>query len=278
MRRAIEQFLDVALLGGLFARGAFRLGLQGRLTVREEQVRLGRGQVLPRPLKIAFASDFHAGPTTDPKLFSSLGDALRLHAPDLLLLGGDFVSARARYMEALSPVLAACAAPLGKYAVLGNHDLWADDAHITRLLTAAGVEVLVNRNVRLPAPFEPVSICGIDDPWCGLPDIAGAFDSVGPVRVFMTHSPDGLLSLRGRQFDVGFAGHTHGGQIARRDGSPFVLPDGPLCRTYAYGRFDIEANGTFFVSRGIGCSTLPLRINAPPELLLCTVSSQDHEL
>lgn len=276
MRRAIEQVLDLALLGGLFARCCFRLGLQGHLTVTHQEVRLAA--VLPRALKIAFASDFHAGPTTDPKLFSSLGEALRLHAPDLLLLGGDFVSARARYIDALAPMLAACAAPLGKYAVLGNHDLWADDTHIVRALTAAGVEVLVNRNAHLPAPFEAVSICGIDDPWSGLPDVARAFDSAGAVRIFMTHSPDGLLSLRGRKFDVGFAGHTHGGQIARRDGSAFILPDGPLCKAYAYGRFDIEANGTFFVSRGIGCSTLPLRINAQPELLLCTVSNQEQEV
>lgn len=272
MRRAIEQVLDVALMGGLIARCSHRLGLQGHLTVTRCELVLDRGKSLPRPLKIAYASDFHAGPTTDAALFASLGEALRANAPDLLLLGGDFVSGRACYAERLVRMLAACPAPLGKYAVLGNHDLWADDARITAILSMAGIQVLVNRNASLPAPFEHISVCGIDDPWSGLPDIARAFDGAQSLKIFLSHSPDGLLSLGGQQFDVGFAGHTHGGQIARRDGTPIMLPDGPLCKTYAYGRFEIEGNGSFFVSRGIGCSTLPFRINADPELILCSVS------
>ena len=54
-------------------------------------------------------------------------------------------------------------------------------------------------------------------------------------------------------------------------GTPVVVPSGPLCRTYAHGRFEIDGNGPMFVSRGIGCSTMPIRINADPELVVCTV-------
>lgn len=82
---------------------------------------------------------------------------------DLLLLGGDFVSLRAEYARDLASRLATVPAPLGRYAVLGNHDYWADAAAVEKHLRRVGIEVLSNRNVRLPEPFASVSVCGMDD-------------------------------------------------------------------------------------------------------------------
>jgi hypothetical protein len=174
-------------------------------------------------------------------------------------------------VDVLIEVLSRCNPPLGKYAVLGNHDLWSDDEYITRQLASAGVEVLVNQGFPLLPPFDCVSICGIDDPWTGRADVARAFANANPVRIFLTHSPDGLLLLDNEQFDVGFAGHTHGGQIALRDGTPIISAGGPLSRTHARGRFEIPGNGPLIVSRGVGCSSIPVRINADPELVICTL-------
>ncbi|HSY28557.1 MAG TPA: metallophosphoesterase, partial [Burkholderiaceae bacterium] len=91
------------------------------------------------------------------------------------------------------------------------------------------------------------------------------------IRILLMHSPDGMLLLDGEKFDVGFAGHTHGGQIALDDGTPIIVPHGPLCRQYCYGRYDINNNSSLIVSRGVGCSTLPIRINADPELVICKI-------
>jgi hypothetical protein len=85
------------------------------------------------------------------------------------------------------------------------------------------------------------------------------------------HSPGGLFRLQGERFDVGFAGHTHGGQIARPDGVPLFKPSGPSSRQYSYGRYDLPDNGPLLVSCGVGCSGIPLRWNADPELLICTL-------
>ena len=264
--------LDAAALRGFVAKWSYRSGLHGKLGVTRHEVRLAveKGR-LPAPLVVAFASDFHAGPMTHPELFAGLVHELSNQQPDVLLLGGDFVSHKAECVAALTERLSECTPPLGKYAVLGNHDLWTDDQHIIRQLEGAGVQVLVNRNVPLPAPFDGVSICGIDDPWTGSADVAKAFAGAQPIRIFLTHSPDGLLLLDKERFEVGFAGHTHGGQIAFRDGTPIVDAGGPLSRTYSRGRFEIAANGTMIVSRGIGCSHVPIRINADPELVICTL-------
>jgi len=273
VRHLTERVLDTMLLGGRVAGLSWRLGGHGRLRVVNESVELNVGDALPRPLRIGFASDFHAGPTTHPAVFDALLDALRAERPDVLLLGGDYVSFDAANVAGLARFLAAAAqaAPLGTYAVLGNHDVWNGRGVIEDALRDAGVHVLVNRAAGLPAPFGAVSVCGIDDPWTGAPSAVDAFAGAGDVRIFLMHSPDGLWRLTGQRYDVGFAGHTHGGQIARKEGAPLFRPSGPYSRRYYYGRFDISDNGPLFVSRGVGCAGIPLRLNADPELLVCTL-------
>lgn len=270
-RHATERLLDTLLLGGRVAGLSWRLGGHGTLGVTRHEVVLGPQQRLPRPLTIAFASDFHAGPTTHPAIFDALLDALARERPDVLLLGGDYVSFDARNVRALQGFLRAARTPLGTYAVLGNHDVWNGSADIAAALAASDVEVLVNRNAALPAPFGAVSICGIDDPWTGAPSVDATFDGAGAVRIYLMHSPDGLWWLRGQRYDLGFAGHTHGGQVVRRNGAPLKRPSGPFSGKYLRGRFEIDGNGPLFVSRGIGCAGIPLRLRADPELMICTV-------
>jgi len=271
LRRLSLEVLDALLLNGLVAAWSYRCGLHGTLRISEHEVRLAAGKSLPRPLLLAFASDFHAGPATDPRMFASLIQELTRRRPDVLLLGGDYVSCRAAQMEGLARELARIEPPLGKYGVLGNHDLLTNDERIVRCLADAGVQMLINGNRRLPAPFEGVWICGIDDPWTGSANVAQAFAGADGVRVFLTHSPDGLLLLGGHRFDVGFAGHTHGGQVALPNGTAILDAGGPLARRYGRGRFELEGNGALFVSRGVGCSNLPIRINSDPELIVCRI-------
>ena len=268
LRRVGERVLDTVLLQGHVARWAHRIRLQGKLGVTHHALTLPPERRLASPLRIAFASDFHAGPTTHPEIFSDLFREIERQQPDLLLLGGDFVSGKAHYIAAFTRELAACRPRLGKFAVFGNHDLWVDDGHLGDTLGKAGVEVLTNRHTALPAPFANVSICGIDDPWTGAPDFDAAFHGAQATRILLMHAPDGLLLANEHKFDLAFAGHTHGGQIVFPDGNPIVLPSGPLCRKYSYGRYPIAGNGDLVVSRGIGCSTVPLRINADPELVI----------
>lgn len=270
-RRLLEYAADRAMLRGSLAACTYRLGLQGSLSIKRIDIDLTPARRLQAPLTLAFASDFHAGPTTHPAVYSAMFEALESIAPSVLLLGGDFVSCDAEYAAILAPGLAACRPTFGKFAVMGNHDLYAGDNRVAQILSQAGVTTLINTNIRLPAPFDGISICGIDDPWIGKPDLDAAFDNASEVRIFLTHSPDGMMLLNGQSFDIAFAGHTHGGQIALADGTPLYVPNGPLCRRYAHGRFQIAGNGCLIVSRGIGCSTLPIRINADPEIIVCRI-------
>lgn len=271
LRNAFERVLNAALLGGRVAGLSYRLGGLGKVRVTRQDVDLGPERRLAQPLRIGFASDFHAGPTTHPGLFDDLRAAVRAEAPDVLLLGGDYVCFDAENVAALRAFLEGARGRLGTYAVIGNHDIWNGRAVIEDALRASGVDVLVNRSVALPAPFGDVSVCGIDDPWTGAPSARATFAGARDVRIYLTHSPDGLYRLESQRFDVAFAGHTHGGQIARRDGAPLFHPSGPCSREFSYGRYEQADNGPLIVSRGVGCSGIPLRLNADPELLICTL-------
>ncbi len=273
LRRVAWLAIDFGYRGGWAAALARWLFLHGRIAVRKHDVRLDRW-ARGRPLRIVFASDFHAGPVTHPELLNEASRAIAGGKPDLLLLGGDFISPHARYIDGLADRLRQIDAPLGKFAVLGNHDLYADDEYIVERLAAAGVRTLNNECVRLPPPYDEITLCGLDDPTVGTPEVPAALrDAAGP-RIVLMHSPEGLLSLRGHPFDLAFCGHTHGGQVALPGGRPIMMPGGPLNRTYAHGTHRLRAHGnaTLIVSRGIGCSGVPVRLFARPEVHVCTAT------
>lgn len=272
-RHAWERLQARTTASGWPARWAARI--LGPLPVRLSEHDITVAAPASPPLRLAFASDFHAGPTTHPELLSRTCALLEQVKPDLLLLGGDFVCLNARYIDALAEQLETLSAPLGKYAVLGNHDLWVDYPYIEQRLEAAGVELLTNRNVRLSDPFDHIWICGLDDHWYGRPAARAAVKGAEGVRIVLVHQPSSLLDLADERFELALCGHTHGGQVALPGGFPLVVPEGKLSRKYARGVHEVAPGSTLIVSRGVGCSTIPFRAFSPPEVLLCTVRSDE---
>jgi predicted MPP superfamily phosphohydrolase len=191
---------------------------------------------------------------------------LRRLEPHIVLLGGDFVCVHARDVRRLAAGLATLAPPLGVFAVLGNHDYSTDAPYVGRALERAGVTLLVNRNCRLPSPWQDVWICGLDDAAAGRPDPAATFAGATGVRLLLTHAPAGLGAIGTERFDLALCGHTHGGQLALPGGMPLYLPAGHWSRRYAAGRFDLPGGRTLIVSRGVGYSTVPFRTFCDPEL------------
>ncbi|WP_232520253.1 metallophosphoesterase [Ralstonia solanacearum] len=270
-RKAGEAAEAFFYASGWAARGAYALGLQGRLRVDRREVHLPLRKPLAEPLRVAFASDFHAGPLTDPRLLDAVVRTIDAFAPHILLLGGDFVSLHHRHVSSLAARLGELRVPAGMFGVYGNHDLWVDDAFVRAELEAAGVRMLVNESVRLPAPFDELFLCGLDEPGVGQPDPVPTFRDAGPRRILLMHSPLGLRRVRGFPFDLAFCGHTHGGQIALPWGRPIVLPSGSGERRFANGHFMFPEGARLVTSRGIGMSDVPVRLFAPSEVHLYTV-------
>jgi predicted MPP superfamily phosphohydrolase len=262
-----------AKLWGLYP-GAARVDLIERRIVIP-----GRDPDRP-PLRIAFASDLHIGPTTPSGVLDNAFALLRAAKPDVLALGGDYVflgATQGRVRE-LNDRVTSVAAPI-KIAVLGNHDFWARPARLEVALSGAGTIVMVNEAMRLPPPHDDVAILGLDDPYTSEDRRAGeaAVDKAlaevadAAVKIAVCHSPDGLSWLRGKGVHFLMCGHTHGGHVALPGGKPIVMKS-PMGRLYPWGFHDVDGL-QLFVSRGVGGSLVPVRTFAPPDVAVFTFAS-----
>jgi predicted MPP superfamily phosphohydrolase len=267
-RWIIEAILSALYAGGWAGRawGLF----PGSSTADITEYTVARAEFLGRiPFRLAFVSDLHIGPTTNARLLENAFSALEREKTDVVILGGDYVflDASDREMTILGRLVRTLTAPL-KLAVLGNHDIWTNRTAITRTLEACGVRVLVNESVRLPHPYGDVAVAGIDEPRAGIADaeeaLAGTLDAT--MRISVCHSPNGAFDVLAKT-DLFLAGHTHGGQIAFPGGLPIILPKGKGCRKWSYGSY--RCRGTMIiVSRGVGCTELPIRMFAKPEIVV----------
>ncbi|MEG3181438.1 metallophosphoesterase [Sphingomonas sp. LT1P40] len=219
------------------------------------------------PIGVALLSDIHVqGPDLPPERMARIVEQVNRERPDLVLIAGDFSGDRTLrtrlYAETeIAVSLKGLKAPLGVYAVLGNHDHWRDGPAMRRAVSAAGIPVLVNQAIRAG----PLTIAGADDIHTGNADIEALTRAAaalpGPT-VVLSHSPDIAPALPPR-FGLVLAGHTHCGQI--------VLPlIGRLATASRYGeRYACgmirEPGRTTIVSAGIGNSVLPFRFGAPPD-------------
>jgi len=245
--------------------------IEHELTVSDGAAALSDGaEVAPAPLRLAFISDLHIGPLTPRRLLDNAFQLLVSLAPDVLVLGGDYVflDVNERMARELEERVAAVPART-KLAVLGNHDLWTHHHLIERALERAGCRVLVNDAHRLPAPHDRFAVVGIDEPWTGRADGARAFAaSDAPINIAVSHAPEGLPFVEGRGAKLLLCGHTHGGQIALPRGP--VVVHGPLGRRWPSGLHQL-AGMHLFVSRGIGMVDVPLRAYAPSDVSLFTL-------
>jgi hypothetical protein len=274
--RLILFLLLFLLLAGLAGLGwAYRTATADPV-VREAEVALAGWPAGRRPLRALLVSDIHvAGPDMPPARLARIVEQMRALRPDLVLIAGDLVSDKKwstrRYtmVEAVAP-LARLRAPLGVFAVLGNHDHWRDAGQARAALRAAGVRVLDNDAARAG----PLAIGGLDDAFTDRDDLAAtlrAMERVGGVPVLLSHSPDPFPAVPAR-IGLMVAGHTHCGQI--------VLPWYGTISTmsdhgdrYACGRIDEEGK-SLFVTAGLGTSILPLRIGARPDIWLIRIGPE----
>jgi hypothetical protein len=231
---------------------------------------------LLKGLKIAVISDLHGGaPYIDTAKIDQVAAMTNDAKPDLILLTGDYVITEVmggRYMpiDTILAHLKALHAPLGIYAVMGNHDRWDDGDHIARAFAKAGIPLLENRSMMLPPPRNGIAVVGLGDRSSRGPQVNKSLAGVtGPALCFV-HSPDVFPRLP-PTCAVTIAGHTHGGQVWLPFlGRPAVAGVSRFGQRYAIGA-TYENNKLLFVSSGIGTSALPLRFGVPPEISLLTL-------
>lgn len=234
-----------------------------------------------RPLRLALATDLHLGACTHDATLDRAAALLRAARPDLLLLGGDYVyhDATPERATQLATWVASIPASL-KVAVWGNHDLWTTHGRLERALGGVGVRWLVNDALRLPAPWDDVTLLGLDDAFAGQADPKRALRAAraldGELLLALCHDSDHAYELAAGGVSLQLSGHTHGGQIALPGGRP-VVTVGRHGRRFSAGWFELPGPapaappGRLYVSRGVGAVGLPLRLFAPADVAVLTL-------
>lgn len=259
---AINRFVDRLPPGRWLHARALR-----DLEVTELEAPISRGHAGLDGLKIAFLSDVHAGSFMNEGDLCGIFETVASHEPDLVCLGGDLINTRDREILLYREPLRRIAPPLGVFAVPGNHDhFYGKDLGIWQaFLESQGVQVLVNRGVRVERGEASLWVAGVDDLTEGDPWLADALQGhrdEEPV-LLLTHHPDFFFEAAAAGVDLTLAGHTHGGQVKIVDWIPLKhsLFD------YHAGEF-VEEGARLYVSRGVGVTFLPLRVGAPPEIVV----------
>lgn len=249
------------------------------LTVREHRVELPGWPATLSGLRVAVLSDLHVGsPFNGLDRLQQVVDETNAAKPDLILLAGDYVIQGViggSFVEpaAIAPVLARLRAPLGVYAVMGNHDWWLEEPdELIAAFEANGLRLLDNDAIEIQGAA-PFWLAGLGDWWEGKPSVAAALSKVPPgaTTLLFTHNPDAFPTILER-VDLVIAGHTHGGQVYLPLLGRLVVPSDYGDR-YAVGLIEEEGK-RMFVSSGVGTSILPVRFLTPPEISILEIVSR----
>ncbi len=238
-------------LYGIYEAGQLRVE---RVTLTTDKLPAGS-----KGLRIVQVSDLHLGLLNREEALAPVVAEIQKLQPDLLLATGDVVDAQINHLEELSGLWQRVQPPLGKFAVTGNHEVYAGLGQALDYLKASGFQVLQGASTRLT---EHLALVGVDDPATGLTeDEAARLDQVPRTMftILLKHRPWLDPGSRGR-FDLQLSGHAHRGQIF-----PFNYVTGieyPLQN----GLYPLPEGGHLYTSRGTGTWGPPMRLLSPPEL------------
>lgn len=241
----------------------------GFLEINRVRVAIPR---LPRAFEgmtVAQMSDLHFGPWAASQAVHRAVDVVLEMRPSIVAVTGDYATTLgAGEEDSIVTELSRLEAPLGVYAVLGNHDYWTDSERIAGAVRRAGLRLLRNDNTAIALNGESIYLAGVDDVWEGKSNLALALSGI-PDRactILLAHEPDFADTVsEDTRAAFQISGHSHGGQIRLPVGGPLHLPH--LGRKYPEGLRQI-GEMQLYTNRGIGVVFPPVRINCRPEVTL----------
>ncbi|HSL20758.1 MAG TPA: metallophosphoesterase [Vicinamibacterales bacterium] len=267
-RRALLRALAVAGVGA--ATGAAGYGFlyeRHHLDVTRTDVPVSGLPDALDGLRLALVTDTHFSSTVPAADIERAVRAALDAVPDIVVLGGDYVTWGDRaYVSGAAELLAPLRAPHGVFAVLGNHD---DDRDMPAALTAKGFTVLKDARTRIVVHGEPLDVAGVRF-WTRRVDrVAAVLRGATATTILLAHDPSRLREAASLNVPLVLSGHTHGGQIVLPVAGALAARGFPVVS--GYGR---RENTSIYVSRGVGTVYVPLRLNCPPEVAILTLKRQ----
>ena len=233
--------------------------------------------------RIAQVSDLHNARFGEDN--AKLIEMLSQTEPDIIVLTGDLIDSRNTDVETALDFARQAVEIAPVYYVSGNHESRVTAYMDLKMgLVSAGVIVLENQKVEITRGQEHITLMGIDDPSFResylFGDAAGVAEQViGDLQeasdgytILLSHRPELFDVYVATGMDLVFSGHAHGGQIRVPFAGGLVAPNQGFFPEYDAGRFT-EEKTTMIVSRGVGNSIIPVRVNNRPEIVVVTLFS-----
>ncbi len=228
-------------------------------------------------ITIAHLSDFHFSKGYKPRRINHVISSILDTRPDIIVFTGDLVDNYGKWphknTQALVEKLKKLSAPMGKIAVLGNHDYKAHGQYfVEEVLKEAGFTVLKNEEIFGSNEKISINIAGIDDVLRGDPK----FDyerTLAQWHLLLVHEPDSVENIpHAEDYDLILAGHSHGGQIKL----PFLSIKHPGAIRFTNGLYLIGKRSLLSVSNGLGTTVVPLRFRVPPEIIYYHLEKEER--
>jgi uncharacterized protein len=226
-------------------------------------------------VRIGLITDVHRGRWVSSDDVAHAVSTLMREQPDLIVLGGDYVTWGDRhYVAPSADALRPLSAPHGVFGVLGNHD---DDHDMPAALARNGVQMLKDARTRITIRGKAIDLVGVRFWTKRGRDIASISRGADGTVILLAHDPRRLAEAAALKIPLVLSGHTHGGQVvlpivgavaARKFSPPVPLMAG-------LGK---RGETTIFVSRGVGTIYVPVRINCPPEVAVLTLQREGAAL
>jgi len=254
---------------GLAAVGLYEMGRRNALSPQLREFTLRYPDLPPAfdGFRLLHLSDFHIDGVDG--LAEVLASILSEIQPDLCAFTGDYRFEDRGPCHQVYPrmrlVIDAISAEHGTFGILGNHD----SAEIAWGLEALGVRMLVNESVEIRRGSDSLWLAGVDDPFdyrCDDLDLALENVPEHSFKILLAHVPEIYKKAARCGVDLCLSGHTHAGQIRL----PLVgaIKNNARCpKQFLYGLWN-HAGMHGYTTSGVGCSSVPVRFNCPPEIVL----------
>lgn len=231
-------------------------------------------------IKLIQFSDTHIGFQYTMEQLKELTTKINTLDADLIVFTGDLLDDPRHFTEKtkIISMLSSLKAPLGKFAVYGNHDHGGYGSDLYKqIMEQSGFTLLLNNaaNVKL-LDGSSIWIAGIDDAMLGKPDLKESITKIpnNSFTILLSHAPDKAEEAAQYPIQLQLSGHSHGGQIQIPFYGPLVTP--PFAEKYAEGFYTTgpQSSLTLYVNRGLGTTRLPFRFLSQPELAVFTLKSE----
>lgn len=228
--------------------------------------------------KIIFIADIHCNRFFDKERVAALVKTVNERHPDIILMGGDYIESDTIYQQQFFEEIAKLKSQDGIYAVLGNHDHWADAPLVWQKFEKMGINICDNYSYWIRTADDSIKIGGVGDLWENTQIIENTIADISnkDFCILLSHNPEYLDRLDTQVVDLVLSGHNHGGQVTLFGLWAPVLPN-----TMHHSWFDTEQKYRYgwaskndismYITSGIGMGSIPFRFFSPPEIVELTL-------